>query len=89
MQTPGQISTQFNRLIGSIRRELLDHTFFWTATDFENKLLDYQCYYNEYRTHTGRGGATPVEKTGGEIIDINQYRWRKRCRGLFEMPIAA
>ena len=32
------------RLIGSIRRELLNHTFFWTVTDLENKLLDYQCY---------------------------------------------
>ena len=48
------------RLIGSIRRELLDHTFFWTVTDLEKKLLDDQCYYNEYRTHTGRDGATPV-----------------------------
>ena len=27
------------RLIGSIRRELLDHTFFWTATDLERKLF--------------------------------------------------
>ena len=26
------------RLIGSIRRELLDQTLFWTATDLENKL---------------------------------------------------
>ncbi len=29
------------RLIGSIRRELLDQTFFWTATDLENKLRAY------------------------------------------------
>jgi hypothetical protein len=28
------------RLIGSIRRELLDRTLFWTATDLENKLLE-------------------------------------------------
>ena len=28
------------RLIGSVRRELLDQTFFWTATDLENKLKD-------------------------------------------------
>jgi putative transposase len=26
------------RLIGSIRRELLDHTLFWTASDLESKL---------------------------------------------------
>ena len=29
-------------LIGSIRRELLDQTLLWTATDLENKLRDYQ-----------------------------------------------
>ena len=32
------------RLIGSIRRELLDQTFFWTATDLESKLHAYQRY---------------------------------------------
>jgi putative transposase len=63
------------RLIGSIRRELLDHTFFWTVTDLENKLQDYQAYYNQCRSHSGRNGTTPVEKTSGKIIDINQYRW--------------
>jgi len=26
------------RLIGSVRRELLDQTFFWTASDLDNKL---------------------------------------------------
>jgi len=77
------------RLIGSIRRELLDHTFFWTVTDLENKLLDYQCYYNEYRTHAGRDGATPVISACNKLVDLNQYRWRKHCRGLFELPIAA
>ena len=41
------------RLIGSIRRELLDQTLFWTATDLENKLREYQCYSNEYRNHSG------------------------------------
>jgi len=77
------------RLIGSVRRELLDHTFFWTATDLENKLRDYQGYYNQYRTHSGRGGDTPVETTGSKVVDINQYRWEKHCRRLFELPVAA
>ena len=37
------------RLIGSIRREFLDHTLFWTARDLENKLAGYQDYYNSHR----------------------------------------
>ena len=77
------------RLIGSVRRELLDHTLFWTAADLDNKLRNYQCYYNEHRAHSGRGGGTPVETTGSEVLDINKHRWEKHCRGLFELPIAA
>jgi len=34
------------RLIGSIRREYLDQTLFWNATDLERKLSDFQSYYN-------------------------------------------
>jgi putative transposase len=30
------------RLIGTIRRECLDHTLFWTSADLENKLLRFQ-----------------------------------------------
>ena len=77
------------RLIGSIRRELLDHTLFWTATDLENKLREYQYYYNESRTHSGKSGFTPIENTSAKVIDISDYRWRKYCRGLFELPVAA
>ncbi len=77
------------RLIGSIRRELLDHTLFSTSTDLENKLRDYQCYYNECRTHSGRDGATPVATSDQKIVDINKYRWERHCRGLFELPIPA
>jgi hypothetical protein len=76
------------RLIGSIRRELLDHTFFWTATDLENKLRDYQCYYNEHRSHCGRDGDTPVTTADRKVIDINRHRWQRHCRGLFELPVA-
>ena len=77
------------RLIGSVRRELLDQTLFWTATDLGNKLQDYQCYYNEWRAHSGRHGATPMESGGNKVVDINDYRWKKYCRGLFELPVAA
>ena len=77
------------RLIGSIRRELLDQTFFWTATDLENKLRDYQAYFNEHRCHAGRDGATPVDSDSENIVALNNYWWKKHCRGLFELPVAA
>jgi putative transposase len=77
------------RLIGSIRRELLDHTLFWTATDLENKLRDYQCYYNEHRCHSSRCSANPVSSSTNKDIDINNYRWKKHFSGLFNIPVAA
>jgi putative transposase len=48
------------RLIKTLRRECLDRTLFWTTTDLEAKLLDFQHYYNERRTHAGREGHPPV-----------------------------
>ena len=33
------------RLIGTVRRECLDRTLFWTTADLETKLLDFQHYY--------------------------------------------
>jgi putative transposase len=77
------------RLIGSIRRELLDQTLFWTATDLENKLREYQYYFNENRTHSGRNGTTPVSPESAKVIDINKYWWENHCRGLFQLPMAA
>jgi putative transposase len=47
------------RLIGTIRRECLDRTLFWTIADLESKLFDFQRYYNGHRTHAGLNGRTP------------------------------
>jgi len=77
------------RLIGSIRRELLDQTLFWTATDLENKLRDYLSYYNEHRCHSSRNGATPIASDDGKVVDIHDYLWKTHCRELFQLPIAA
>jgi hypothetical protein len=77
------------RLIGSVQREPLDQTFSWTATDLENKLRGYRFYYNACRTHSGRDGATPVNSGSEKVVDINIYRWKKHCRGLFQLPEAA
>ena len=53
------------RLIGTIRREFLDHTLFWNAGDLERKLADFQMYYNHHRTHSSLDGDTPAEVAGG------------------------
>jgi len=77
------------RLIRSIRRELLDQPLFWTATDLEKKLGNYQCYYNKCRAHSGHGNGTTVDSANEKIAALNDYRWKKQIRGLFQVPVAA
>lgn len=77
------------RLIGTIRRECLDHSLFWTATDLELKLSAFKDYYNRYRVHSALKGQTPIETPEFRDAELKSYRWRKHCRGLYQTPIAA
>jgi putative transposase len=78
------------RLIGTIRREYLDRTVFWTALDLEAKLIDFQHYYNAHRTHAGLNGCLPGRPgASASPIGFGFYRWQKHCRGLYQTPIAA
>ncbi len=79
------------RLIGTIRRECLDRTLFWTTADLETKLLDFQRDYNGYRTHAGLDGRTPESSTdpGDVRASVSVYRWQPHCRGLYQTPMAA
>ena len=79
------------RLIGTIRRECLDRTLFWTAADLETKLLDFQSYYNGHRGHAGLDGRTPDPSADQACAraSVRSYRWRPHCRGLYQTPIAA
>ena len=80
------------RLIGTIRREFLDHTLFWNAADLERKLADFQAYYNQHRTHSSLGGDTPSDVADGKPklqTTLNNFHWQTHCRGLFQFPAAA
>jgi len=80
------------RLIGTIRREYLDHVPFWNAGDLERKLSCFQDYYNRERPHQGIGGDIPEPAIGTmtrNIASLNSFRWRSCCRGLYQLPIAA
>ena len=79
------------RLIGTIRREYLDRTLFWTTADLENKLLDFRTYFNTHRSHTGLEGRTPDQDTPmpRTVARLQSYRWQLHCRGLYHTPMAA
>jgi len=80
------------RLIGTIRREYLDQVPFWNVLDLERKLLLFKDYYNHERSHRVCNGAPPDEKDSvadRKIAHLDDYRWEKRCRGLYQLPAAA
>jgi hypothetical protein len=77
------------RLIGRVRRELMNQTLFFIGTELENKLMDYQCYYNKHRCHKSMDGATPISSDSENVVDLTSYRWQKHCRGLFQQSVAA
>jgi transposase InsO family protein len=77
------------RLIGTLRREYLDHMLFWTTADLENKLLDFRAYFNNHRTHTSLEGRTPDTPTSRPAANLRSFRWQPHCRALYQTPVAA
>jgi putative transposase len=80
------------RLIKSIRNELLDRTLFWNSRDLQRKLDSYKQYFNQYRSHLSLNMVTPNQKlcdTKNKPVLTEKYRWDFFCRGLFQLPIAA
>ena len=80
------------RLIGTMRRECLDHVLCWNAGDLERKLADFQAYYNAARSHASLEGYTPLgfagERTAARA-EFNHVRWISHCRGMVQLPAAA
>jgi hypothetical protein len=51
------------RLIGSIRRECLDHVVVFGERHLRHVLLSYMNYYNETRTHLSLDKDAPLSRT--------------------------
>ena len=80
------------RLIGTIRREYLDHLWFWNRLDLQRKLARFARYYNQARVHSALTGKTPAEQRGRaapRIALLRQFSWQAHCHGLFHTPVAA
>ena len=78
------------RVIGTIRREFLDHVPFWNSLDLERKLGEFKDYYNNHRTHSALFGHSPAkfsQQANEAFVNINYYGWRQHCRGMFQTPI--
>jgi len=80
------------RLIGTVRREYLDHILFWNVNDLEKKLGAFEHYYITHRAHQGLNGKTPSEMSEGRAppqANLHNYDWQSHCKGLFTLPVAA
>ena len=61
------------RLIGSIRRECLDHVIVFGEWHLRHVLLSYMNYYNETRTHLSLEKGAPLSHTvqrAGRILRL-------------------
>jgi hypothetical protein len=88
------------RLIGTIRRECLDRTLFWTAADLELKLVEFQRYYNGHRANAGLDGRAPEPSTetggpgrvsgriagSGTVVGSIRRPWRPEVSGRRRLP---
>jgi len=78
------------RVIGTIRREYLDHVPFWNSPDLERKLGEFKDYYNNHRTHAALSGLPPAkfgQQANHVFANINDYSWHQHCHGMFQTPI--
>ena len=67
------------RIIGTIRREYLDHTLFFNERDLQRKLDDYKVYYNEVRAHSSLDMKPPTamdEEVVKKVVSLDEYRWK-------------
>ena len=82
------------RLIGTVRREYLDHMFFWNAIDLTRKLDAFADYYNMHLMRQPLNGTTPAGRARASSppparAAFCQYAWERHCHGLFLTPIPA
>ena len=76
----------------SANLRILDQVPFWSARDLERKLMSFQDYYNKDRVHRGLDGTPPNEQSeikDRKIARLDDYRWEKCCRGVYQLPVAA
>src|SRR5215813_5475218 len=65
------------RLIGSIRRECLDHVIVWNESSLQRVLQNYFEYYERSRTHLALNKDAPVsrpveEPANGRVVEVAQ-----------------
>jgi transposase InsO family protein len=77
VQSTAYANAYVERLIGSIRRECLDHVIVLSVGGLQRVLAHYVTYYMNTRTHLSLGKDAPVSRrvtplSAGRIVEIPQ-----------------
>ena len=85
------------RLIGTLRRDCLDHVLIFGERHLRGILSLYSLYYNETRTHLGLGKDAPLRRAvqrSGAIVTANLGRiasslffGKDRCGVIINTPV--
>jgi hypothetical protein len=68
------------RVVGSLRRECLDHVIVLNEAHLRRILSSFADYYNEHRPHPKLGGRTPAEISSGRLRQCRRIEPRPRWR---------
>lgn len=72
------------RLIRTIREELLRNILIWNSCNLQKKLDAFKDYFNHFRAHAGISSMTPENKNSGnnKVLSLSDYKWKKHLHGL-------
>ena len=68
------------RVIGTIRREGLDHVLIMNEAHARRVLAEYQEHYNRHRPHRSRGQRPPEAPEQGSVLPVGAPRKLLRTR---------
>ena len=80
VQTP-RMNAICERLVGTLRRELLDHVLILGEQHLQAVLTEYQAHYNTARPHQGIAQHVPDDEGGstrGAVTDIDTQHVRRK-----------
>ncbi|HUY46113.1 MAG TPA: transposase [Streptosporangiaceae bacterium] len=72
------------RLIGTLRRELLDRTLILNQAHLRAVLAEYQEHYNTARPHQGIGQRVPGADPGLRVTAANPGTWQIRRKPVLD-----
>jgi putative transposase len=68
------------RLVGTVRRECLDHLLIVNERHLRAVLAEWEAHYNEHRPHQGRQQQAPNDQLG-RVVDLAAPVQRRRVLG--------